>query len=217
VGWQESDLRWLYLCGGLATLLANPLAGRLADRFGKVLVFRGLVLLTMLPIVLVSNGGPGLLGMTLAATTMLVVCSSGQTVPALALITSCAPAASRGSFLSVNAAVQQLAMGLGALLAGSLLSQAGPGQPLEGYPLVGLLACAVALLSFGLVGAIGPANATVDADDLATDEGAVCRGQHRNHAGHILCPSVLTIQPGQMREQAHIDIRRKLPGGHSRV
>jgi MFS transporter, DHA1 family, inner membrane transport protein len=160
VGWQESDLRWLYLCGGLATLVANPLAGRLADGYGKVLVFRGLVLVTMLPIVLVMTAGPGLLGVTLAATTMLVVCSSAQTVPALALITSCAPPASRGSFLSVNAAVQQLAMGLAALLAGSLVCQAGPGQPLEGYPLVGLLACAVALLSFGLAGAVSPADAS---------------------------------------------------------
>jgi len=159
VGWQESDLRWLYLWAGLATLVGNPLAGRLADRFGKVLVFRGLVLLTMLPIVLVTNGGPGLLGTSLVATTALVVCSSGQTVPALALITSCAPHASRGSFLSVNAAVQQLAMGLAALLAGGMLRQAGPGQPLQGYPLVGLLACAVALLSFGLAGAVCPADA----------------------------------------------------------
>src|SRR5262249_25515295 len=29
-GWQEGDLRWLYLCGGLATLLTNPFVGRLA-------------------------------------------------------------------------------------------------------------------------------------------------------------------------------------------
>jgi predicted MFS family arabinose efflux permease len=160
VGWQENDLRWLYLCGGLATLLTNPLLGRLADRLGKRLVFRVLVLLTMLPIVLVTNWGPGPLGATLVLTTVLVVCTSGRMVPAVALITSSAPPAYRGSFLSVNASVQQLAMGLAALLAGAILRQASPGQPLEHYPLVGLLACAMAVLSFYLAGAFVRSAAT---------------------------------------------------------
>jgi predicted MFS family arabinose efflux permease len=159
VGWQENDLRWLYLCGGSATLLTNPLLGRLADRLGKRPAFRVLVLLTMIPIVLVTNWGPAPLGATLVLTTLLVVCSSGRMVPALALITSSAPPAYRGSFLSVNASLQQLAMGLAALLAGALVHQAGPGEPLERYPLVGLLACAMALLSFCLAGAVCPAGA----------------------------------------------------------
>jgi predicted MFS family arabinose efflux permease len=152
-GWQESDLRWLYLCGGLATLLTNPFVGRLADRSGKLLVFRGLVLLTVVPVVLVSNWGPAPLGVTLLLTTALFVCSSGQLVPATALITSGAPPAWRASFLSVNAAVQQLALALAALLAGALLRQPGPGLPLEHYPWVGGLACVVAALSFYLAGA----------------------------------------------------------------
>jgi predicted MFS family arabinose efflux permease len=56
-GRQESDLRWLYLCGGLATLLTNPLVGRLADCLGKLFVFRALVLLTLIPVLLVTNWG----------------------------------------------------------------------------------------------------------------------------------------------------------------
>jgi len=167
VGWQESDLRWLYLAGGSATLFTNPLLGRLADRLGKLLVFRVLVLLTMIPIVLVTNLGPASLGLTLVLTTLLVVSTSGRMVPAVALITSIAPPASRGSFLSVNASVQQLAMGLAALLAGGLVRQAGPGQPLEGYPLVGLLACVMAVLSCWLAGAVRPAEARMAEPALA--------------------------------------------------
>jgi predicted MFS family arabinose efflux permease len=159
VGWREGDLRWMYLCGGLATLLTNPLLGRLADRLGKRLVFRVLVLLTMVPIVLLTNWGPAPLAATLGLTTLLVVSTSGRMVAAVALITSSAPPSSRGGFLSVNASVQQLAMGLAALLAGALLRQAGPGQPLEHYPLVGLLACAMAVLSCWLAGAVRPAEA----------------------------------------------------------
>jgi predicted MFS family arabinose efflux permease len=152
-GWQESDLRWLYLCGGLATLVINPLVGRLADRFSKLFVFRGLAVLTVVPVVLVSNWGPAPLGVTLLLTTALFVCSSGQLVPATALITSGAPPAWRASFLSLNAAVQQLALGLAALLSGALLRQPGPGLPLENYPWVGGQACIMAALSFYLAGA----------------------------------------------------------------
>jgi predicted MFS family arabinose efflux permease len=154
VGWQETDLRWLYLCGGVATLLTNPLVGRLADHLGKLLVFRVLVLLTMLPIVLLTNLGPAALAPTLVLTTLLIALSSGRMVPAVALITSSTPAAYRGSFLSVNAAVQQMALGLAALLAGALLRQSGPDRPLEGYGLVGVLACASAVLSVWLAGAV---------------------------------------------------------------
>ncbi len=161
VGWQESDLRWLYLCGGSATLVMNPFLGRLADRFGKLLVFRALALLTLIPVLLVTNGGPAPLAVTLVLTTAWFVCSSGQTVPAIALITSAAPPAIRGSFLAVNASLQQLAMGLAAVLAGCLVSQAGPGLPLEHYPLVGLLACVMTGLAIGLAGAIRSANSQV--------------------------------------------------------
>ncbi len=152
-GWQEGDLRWLYLCGGLAVLVTNPLVGRLADRSSKLLVFRGLVLLTVVPVVLITNWGPAPLAVTLLLTTTLFVCSSGQLVPATALITSGAPPDCRPSFLSVNAAVQQLAIGLGALLAGALLRQRGAGLPLEHYSWVGVLACIMGALSFGLAGA----------------------------------------------------------------
>jgi predicted MFS family arabinose efflux permease len=152
VGWNEADLRWMYLCGGAATLVTSSLVGRLADRFGKLPVFRVLALSMTLPIVLLTHWGPAPLAATLVLTTLLIVCSSGRMVPAVALITSSAHPAYRGSFLSVNASVQQLAMGLAALVAGALLHQAGPHEPLTGYPQIGLLACASTVLSVCLAG-----------------------------------------------------------------
>jgi predicted MFS family arabinose efflux permease len=157
VGWRESDLRWMYLFGGLVTLVTNPLFGRLADRFGKRIVFRVMALMTMIPILLLTNLGRTPLVTGLLLTTMLIVFSSARMIPALALITSSARPAYRGSFMSVNSSVQQMAMGLAALLAGVLLHRAGPGQPVEGYPLVGLVACASMVLSVVLAGAVHPA------------------------------------------------------------
>jgi predicted MFS family arabinose efflux permease len=164
VGWQETDLRWMYLCGGAVTLFTNSLFGRLADRFGKLIVFRVLALLTLIPIVVLTNLGQTPLAAALVVTTLLFMCGNGRIVPAMALITSSARPAYRGSFLSVSASVQQMAMGLAALLAGIMLHQDGPSEPVEGYPLVGLVACATTVLSVVLAGAVRPAGQADEAE-----------------------------------------------------
>jgi predicted MFS family arabinose efflux permease len=156
VGWKEADLRWMYLCGGAATLVTNSLFGSLADRFGKLRMFRVLALSLTIPIILLTHLGPTPLAAGLVLTTVLIVCSSGRMVPAVALITSSAHPTYRASFLSVNAAVQQLAMGLAALVAGVLLHQEHPGEPLSGYPLLGFLACGMTVLSVCLAGGVPP-------------------------------------------------------------
>ncbi len=50
VGVHQEDLKFMYLCGGLATLVTMTVFGRLADRFGKLLVFRILATFTLVPI-----------------------------------------------------------------------------------------------------------------------------------------------------------------------
>jgi predicted MFS family arabinose efflux permease len=75
----------------------------------------------------------------------------------MALITSSARPAYRGSFMSVNSSVQQMAIGLASLVAGVLVRQPVKDGPLEGYPLVGLLACLAAVAGIVLAGHVRPA------------------------------------------------------------
>src|SRR5262245_63404294 len=77
-------------------------------------------------------------------------------VPAMAMITSCSEPRYRGGFLSVNSAMQQLAMGLAALLAGFILKE-GEDKALVGYPIVGAVAVAAGLCSLVLAGRLRPA------------------------------------------------------------
>ena len=48
-------MKWIYVCGGLATFLTLPLVGIAADRWGKLPVFRVMGILTVLPILLLTN------------------------------------------------------------------------------------------------------------------------------------------------------------------
>jgi predicted MFS family arabinose efflux permease len=171
-GYRESDLRLIYFTGGAATLVTMSVFGRVADHVGKLLVCRILVVLAMLPLLLLTNfdrllgllpsdSSYGLrLGLTLGATTLFFILTSGRMVPAMALITSSAAPAYRGSFLSIVSSVQQMASGLASLLAGLLLTQADQNGPLVGFPLIGVLGCFGSLAALVLVGQLTPATGT---------------------------------------------------------
>jgi predicted MFS family arabinose efflux permease len=161
-GRTEEELPYVYLCGGLVTLVTMTLIGWLSDRFGKLLMFRVLALFTLVPILLVTNLPPVSLLTALLISTLFMVTTSGRMVPAMALITASAAPHNRGSFLSVNASVQQSAAGLAAALGGVLLGSGANGT-ITGFPLVGGLACGAALLSVWLAGRLRPALGGEDA------------------------------------------------------
>jgi predicted MFS family arabinose efflux permease len=152
IGVQQGELKFMYVCGGIATLVTMTVFGRLADRFGKLLVFRILAIVTLAPIVIVTNLPAGLsLPLVLAVTTLFMVATSGRWVPAMALIAGSAAPAYRGSFMSFNSAVQQIAAGLATEIAGCLLDE-HEDHTLTGFPLVGLLTCVASVASVYLAG-----------------------------------------------------------------
>jgi predicted MFS family arabinose efflux permease len=156
VGWAENEVLWMYVWGGLAVLATSSLIGRIADRFGKLPVFRVLVLLALPTIIWLTNLGPTPLAATLPLTTLFMVLTSARWVPAMAMITSSARPAYRGSFMFINSSVQQMGMGLADLLGGAVLRQTGADQPIQGFAIAGLLACAATVVSVFLAGRIRP-------------------------------------------------------------
>ena len=93
IGRSKEELKWIYVCGGLATFLTLPIVGVVADRRGKLPVFRVMGTLTILPILVLTNL-QWLLGLldvrslrlplTLVATTLFMIISSARNVPAMA-------------------------------------------------------------------------------------------------------------------------------------
>jgi predicted MFS family arabinose efflux permease len=151
VGRDKDDLAYVYLCGGLLTFVTLPLIGRLADRFGKRRVFRVMAVCTLLTVLVLSNLPAAALVPVLVVTTFYWVSTSGRWVPAMAMITSSAVPRYRGSFMSVNASVQQMACGLAAVIAGAVVSEGTDGR-LTGYTLAGLIAAGATAVSMLLAG-----------------------------------------------------------------
>jgi DHA1 family inner membrane transport protein len=171
VGRSMDQLPFVWLCGGAGTLLTTTPVGFIADRWGKLTVFRVLALFCLVPVLLITNLPPTSLVVTLLVTTLFMMATSGRMVPAMAMITASAAPRHRGSFMSVNSSVQQLVMGVAPILSGFILGAEPEGQtsrPLHGFPVVGLVATTAVIASVFLAGRLrrGAAGPVVPAEAL---------------------------------------------------
>jgi predicted MFS family arabinose efflux permease len=150
-GQDKEDMPLVYAIAGGVTFFTTNLVGRLADRYGKLRVFRIMGLAAVAMALVVTNLPPIPLWVAVLAATGFMVATSARMVPATALITGSAAPAVRGGFLSLNGAVQSVAMGLASFIGGKLIGQTPDGK-LAGYPVVGLVAAGMAVLSLVIAG-----------------------------------------------------------------
>ncbi|WP_168189341.1 MFS transporter [Paludisphaera borealis] len=154
-GVLEEQLPWVFVTGGALTLVGAPLIGRLADRFGKLPVYRIVATVSATLMLVVSNLGVVPLAVSVGLVGALMLSNAGRMVAALAMITGSVERSQRGGFMSANSAVQHLASGLGAYLGGLILVKQADGVLLH-FGRVGILAVAFTALSIYLAGRVRP-------------------------------------------------------------
>jgi len=139
VGLTEADLPYLYFFGGLATVFTARLWGRMSDRHGKFAMFTVISSVSIIPLLLATNLPPAPVWVAVLVMVMFMVFVSGRFVPAMAIVTSAAQPAVRGSFLSFNAAIQQVGSSAASLSAGLIIGRTASGT-LTGFWISGLIA-----------------------------------------------------------------------------
>ena len=153
VGISMHDIPFIYLAGGAATLITARYIGVKADLHGKVQIYRLVAVAALLPLFVVTNMGAVPLWAWLLCTTTFFVLVSGRMIPAMAIVTSAAQPKLRGTFMSLNASIQQLASGLASVLAGFIITQNSAGQIIN-YAAVGYIAMAANVLAIIFVARI---------------------------------------------------------------
>jgi len=147
VGLSEHELSWVYLAGGLASLGSSPLLGRLADRYGKLRLYMVTIFGALTPVYIISNQGPTPLATVLAVAVLFFVFAGGRFIPGQAIITSAVPASLRGSFMSLNSSVRDLAAGVASLVGGHIVAKDVLTGRLLHFSTLGWIAIAASLLS----------------------------------------------------------------------
>ncbi len=123
VGWRTEQVPYVYLCGGLVTLVTARIIGVLTDRKGKVFMFSLMAVLVIIPMVAttLTEGLP--MWAVLLVSTAFFACMSGRMIPGMAIITSAANPKLRGTFMALNSAVQSASMGVAAFAGGLIISR----------------------------------------------------------------------------------------------
>jgi predicted MFS family arabinose efflux permease len=153
VGIANSYISLIYLCGGVATLMSSRLIGHMADKYGKVRVFRILAVISLIPLIVTTNLVPVPLWVVLINSTSFFILISGRMIPAMAIVSQLVEPKIRGTFMSLVGSVQMLASGIASVLAGLVVTITADGK-MEHYNLVGYGAAVCGLLTFWLVGYI---------------------------------------------------------------
>lgn len=154
-GLSESNLPFVYLVGGIVSMITSPTTGFLADKVGKKkLGIIGLIL-SILPIYWVTH-------LTNLPTIQILIFSSSfffvmslRMVPAMSISSTVVSPKYRGSFMSVLSSVQSFSNAIASYIAGLIVVRNSTGQ-LENYTTVGWLAIGFTLISVILLYQIKP-------------------------------------------------------------
>ncbi|WP_020537954.1 MFS transporter [Lewinella cohaerens] len=146
IGFTSREVALLYAIGGAVTVICLPLFGRLADRFGHILIFTLSSILALFSIFAITNLPPVILPLALMASASFFLVASGRNVPATTLVTSVVKPESRGSFMSIRASINEAGLALSSFIAGMIVIE-NPDGSLGHYQYVGYFAIIMSVVA----------------------------------------------------------------------
>jgi predicted MFS family arabinose efflux permease len=146
VGLTEAQLPFVYLAGGLISIVTSPFWGRMTDRFNAVPVLLTGVVASMVPFLWITHLGPTPLPIVLTVSCLLFICMGGRMVPAMTLLQNQVEPANRGAYMGLMSSVQQFTSALASFFAGHIVYRSTEGH-IENYGLIGWGACGLGVLA----------------------------------------------------------------------
>ena len=144
----ETQLPLLYALGGLITAFTGPYVGKLCDQYSPRQIFTCTGLLFLLPVFVITHLGRVPVLATLVISTLFFILSNSRMVPAMTIISSSIPASRRGSFMSLNASLQQFGSALAALVGGWVVTSSPTSHELLGFSHTAYLSGAFGLMAY---------------------------------------------------------------------
>lgn len=143
VGFKQSQIKYIYVVGGVVTLFTAPFIGKIADKYGKQKIFSICAGLSLLPVLFITNMPAIPFYYVLMVTGFWFIVANGRNIASSALVSNVVPMENRGSFMSINSSVQQLFTGIASLIAGLIVITHEPDPKLVHYNWVGYLSLVI--------------------------------------------------------------------------
>jgi len=128
LGIDMLHLPTIYLVSGLFSIVTGPLVGRASDAFGKYPTFVFGCAMTVVMVLIYTHLGHVSLVTAITVNVLMFIGIFSRMIPSQALMSAIPDQSQRGSFSAVSASLQQLSGGLGSVLAGAIIAQAGDGS-----------------------------------------------------------------------------------------
>lgn len=146
---SEEQLALIFGASGIASLVASPLIGRLADKINHFKVFTGGTIIAISAVAMISNiKGAGIIWMVIL-NTLLFIGIAARMICSGALGLEIPKSKDRASFLTFDSALQQLCAGVGATAAGFIVYTSSKGF-VYNYPTLSIVVIACMLLTLYL-------------------------------------------------------------------
>jgi MFS family permease len=143
---EEKDLFLVYMMGGVVTVFTGPMIGRLADKYGKFLLYSILVAGACGVIRVLTSSGPRPEWQVLVIAGFFFMLASARFIPSQATISMAVPPARRGAYMSLVACTRDLASGITTGIGGMVVCEGANGSLLH-YDRLGLLAITISIAS----------------------------------------------------------------------
>lgn len=147
VGLTEEQLPLIYLIGGACTIMSARFIGKMCDKVGSFKVFRVVAIISIVPILLLTNLPAGLpLWLALVSTSLFTMTGSGRFIPAMTIISAVVKPQERGTFMSLENAARQISSGAASQVAGLIIGSTAAGA-LTNYNYVGFIAIMTSIVA----------------------------------------------------------------------
>ncbi len=142
----QQQLPMLFMASGTTSLLVMPLVGKFSDKFDKFRIFAVASVGMMIIVLLYTHLSVTPLWQAMIFNICMMMCIMSRMIPAGALTTGIPDMADRGAFMSINSSLQQIAGGIAAAFAGTVVVQKDKFSPLEHYDTLGFVIVGISIV-----------------------------------------------------------------------
>lgn len=147
----QDNLKMLFMISGLASLIIMPVIGKLSDKIDKFYIFTFASVWMMVMVIVYTNLSITPLWEVIILNVLMMMGIMSRIIPSSALTSAIPDMQDRGAFMSINSSLQQIAGGIAAAFAGTVIVQKDSFSPLEHYDTLGYVIVGITVLGIFLV------------------------------------------------------------------